>query len=213
MLPASTAAMDFDRPESVSSGRLDRRQPVSHRRRRRNRPLAGSPRRAVVFTNPACAWSASWSSSATAAAAARRAAPVLLRDLDLFARLDASVSAPILPRLGCRRFGTGRPRAPTASVGMSMYSTVGIKSTPAGELPRHLGAVLGFDWNRPDRPTAAVSGPPSGGCDLSHSDRRVPRRRGARRRDCRRRLRTVAVINAGIGLGSLTPFRGRPNRY
>ena len=72
------------------------RQPESHRP-------------AVVFSNPARAWSDSWPSSTTAAAVARWHGSVLLRDLSLHAVSGVLASAPIPHHLGCRRSGTERP--------------------------------------------------------------------------------------------------------
>jgi len=68
-----------------------------------------SHRPAVVFSNPARAWSDSWPSSTTAAAVARWRGSVLLRDLSLHAVSGVLASAPIPHHLGCRRSGTERP--------------------------------------------------------------------------------------------------------
>gem|GEM_PF-4442559 len=81
------------------------RQPESHRL-------------AVVFSNPARAWSDSWPSSTTAAAVARWRSSVLLRDLSLHAVSGVLASAPIPHHLGCRRSGTERLYAPTSTVGI-----------------------------------------------------------------------------------------------
>ena len=220
VLPTSTEAVDFDRPGSVSSGLLGRREPDSHRRCRRGLPSAGSPRRAVVFANPACAWSGSWPSSATAAAAAQWAGSVLLRDLSLSARPDGSASAPIPSRLGCRRFGTGRPVRPRPQWGLVAIATGDIKSNPGGGGVRRTSTDTVCCESAPDRPpdcgrsyrqTVTVitvtrrttgpferPGPERSICDTSWRPARYTRRRrrgaGRRRRDGSRRGRPGSAL-------------------
>ena len=84
-----------------------------------NRPQPGFHRRAVVFPNPACAWSGSWPCSATAAAATHWTSSVLLRDLGLHILPDVSASAPIPDHLDCRRSDPERSYAPSSAVGTS----------------------------------------------------------------------------------------------
>lgn len=67
---------------------------------------------------------------------------------------------------------------PRPQWGLRTIGRVGIKSSPPGQTPRLVTAILGFHWNRQNRPQASSSRTPYGGCAHPRRDRLRPRDRG-----------------------------------